>query len=173
MKAFMLIGPLTAMNGQLFPYLVEGSVWIPPERSCSPKTGKEYAVGQGWTWFGVKEDYWHEVQGKRNPAGLCKTVNEYLCTADTCWYFHLPRKTPYHFTPTREYTPEDYPKLDNHDAISVKRWPYIPKDYDGDMAVPITYLFVHNPEEYEIKEKIADAKLNGKRLFIRLIIRKI
>lgn len=172
MKDFLLIGPLMAMNGLLYPLLVDGSVWIPPERSCSPKTGKEYATGQGWNWFGVDEDYWNEVQGVKNPVGLCKTDNEYLCAVDSCWYFHIPRKKPYHFTPTREYTPEAYPKLDNYDAIAVKRWPYIPKDYQGDMAVPITYLFIHNPQEYEIVERITDAKLKGKRLFTRLIIRR-
>ena len=154
------------------PFLVDGSVWIPPERSCSPKTGKEYTTGNGWNWFRVDEDYWNEIQRVKKPWGLCKTDNEYLCAVDSCWYFHIPRKKPYQFTPTREYTPEAYPKLDNYDAISVKRWLYIPKDYQGDMAVPITYFFIHNPQEYEIIARITDAKLNGKRLFTRLIIRR-
>lgn len=51
---------------------------------------------------------------------------------------------------TRKYNPEDYPKLDNYDAINVNRTKYIPYDYDGVMAVPITFLDYYNPNQFEI-----------------------
>lgn len=40
----------------------------------------------------------------------------------------------------KRYNPEDYPKYDNYDAIEVAKVSDIPKDYDGAMGVPITFL---------------------------------
>jgi hypothetical protein len=39
----------------------------------------------------------------------------------------------------RKYTPEEYPKYDNYDAINVDKTCDIPEDYDGVMGVPITF----------------------------------
>lgn len=50
----------------------------------------------------------------------------------------------------KNYTPEEYPKYDNYDAINVDKVDQIPCDYDGVMGVPITYLDKHNPEQFEI-----------------------
>ena len=43
------------------------------------------------------------------------------------------------------YDPEKYPKYDDYDAINVSRVLDIPKDYDGIMGVPLTYIFT--PED--------------------------
>ena len=50
----------------------------------------------------------------------------------------------------KNYTPEEYPKYDNYDAINVNKVSEIPVDYDGVMGVPITYFDKHNPEQFEI-----------------------
>lgn len=50
----------------------------------------------------------------------------------------------------RKYNERDYPKYDNYDAIEVSRVANIPKDYDGVMGVPITFLDKYNPEQFEI-----------------------
>ena len=50
----------------------------------------------------------------------------------------------------RKYTPEEYPKYDNYDAINVDKVSDIPVDYDGVMGVPITFLDKHNPNQFEI-----------------------
>ena len=51
---------------------------------------------------------------------------------------------------TEEYSPENYPKYVNYDAIHVKETKYIPFDYEGEMGVPITFLQKYNPEQFEI-----------------------
>jgi hypothetical protein len=91
----------------------------------------------------------------------------------------------------KKYTPEEYPKYDNYDAIEVSKTSDIPMDYDGVMGVPISFLDKHNPDQfeivgsdYEIKQgllpelvnntwegKIDRGYLNGKRLYSRLFIR--
>lgn len=48
------------------------------------------------------------------------------------------------------YTPEKYPRYDDHDAINVDRVKDIPEDYDGIMGVPITFLADFNPDQFEI-----------------------
>lgn len=50
----------------------------------------------------------------------------------------------------KHYTPEEYPKYDNYDAINIDKVTDIPCDYDGVMGVPITFLDKYNPEQFEI-----------------------
>lgn len=49
-----------------------------------------------------------------------------------------------------KYSPEEYPKYDNYNAINVGRTQDIPRDYDGIMGVPITFLDKYNPNQFEI-----------------------
>ena len=59
----------------------------------------------------------------------------------------------------------------------------IPKDYDGAMGVPITFLNKHNPEQFEIvgldrpimtklTGKVSRFYLNGKEMYARIVIRR-
>ena len=50
----------------------------------------------------------------------------------------------------KRYSFEDYPKFDNFDAINVDKTSDIPMDYDGIMAVPITFLDKYCPTQFEI-----------------------
>lgn len=82
----------------------------------------------------------------------------------------------------KKYTPEEYPKYDNYDAINVNKTADIPRDYEGVMDVPITFLDKYNPEQFEIKgidRYIEDNpnyghrfKINGKEIYARILIRR-
>jgi hypothetical protein len=50
----------------------------------------------------------------------------------------------------KKYTPTEYPKYDNYDAIEVGRVAEIPEDYAGVMGVPITFLDKYNPDQFKI-----------------------
>ena len=52
--------------------------------------------------------------------------------------------------PHKKYSPDEYPKYDNYDAINVNKVADIPVDYDGVMGVPITFLGKYNPNQFEI-----------------------
>jgi hypothetical protein len=69
------------------------------------------------------------------------------------------------------YTPEEYPKYDNYDAINVDKTVDIPMDYAGDMGVPITFLDKYNPEQFNIEGIIQCPVINGKALYVRIIIK--
>lgn len=86
---------------------------------------------------------------------------------------------------------EAYPRYDNYDAIEVSRTQEIPMDYDGAMGVPITFMTKYNPDQFEIlgatesegsgfsnglwhpASKVAQAMVNGARVYKRIFIRNI
>ena len=89
---------------------------------------------------------------------------------------------------TKTYNEIDFPYLDNYNAININKVVNIPKDFDGYMAVPITFIDKYNPNQFEIfgitntGEKNPGIRLpntahgrpllNGKELYIRILIRK-
>ena len=68
-----------------------------------------------------------------------------------CWFTNMKvNKYIEKLVLTKTYNPIDYPKYDNYDAIEVGRVANIPKDYDGVMGVPITFIDKYNPDQFEI-----------------------
>ena len=92
----------------------------------------------------------------------------------------------------KQYTPDEYPKFDNYDAINVNKVSEIPLDYEGIMGVPITFFDKYNPAQFEIIEGLnrytlldIDGKndwakknhihftcINGEPKYFRILIRK-
>lgn len=83
---------------------------------------------------------------------------------------------------------EIYPKYDNYDAIEVGKVDLIPKDYNGVMGVPITFLDKYSPDQFEIigisgelanpviidgHKKSGRFYVDGRRLYDRIAIRRI
>ena len=56
----------------------------------------------------------------------------------------------------KSYSPEEYPKFGNFDAIEVGKTSDIPFDYDGVMGVPDTFLDKYNPNQFEILGRSGD-----------------
>ena len=50
----------------------------------------------------------------------------------------------------KKYSADEYPTYDNYDAINVNVTKDIPKDYEGAMGVPITFLDKYNPDQFQI-----------------------
>ena len=71
---------------------------------------------------------------------------------NVCWFTNLnhSKRNEGVGRLTEEYNPTDYPTYDNYDAIEVSRVNNIPRDYDGVMAVPITFLDKYSPAQFEI-----------------------
>lgn len=51
---------------------------------------------------------------------------------------------------TNKYDSNKYVKYDNYDAIEISKLKNIPYDYTGIMGVPITYLWYHNKDKFDI-----------------------
>lgn len=93
-----------------------------------------------WTGYGQPKDFRLEdgtITQKVN--GLCK------------WFTNMPNgKTGEELILTKSYSETIYPHYDNFDAIEVGRVTDIPKDYDGIMGVPPTYLEKFNSDQFEL-----------------------
>ena len=108
-----------------------------------------------------------------------------------CWFTNLDiKKRHEEIILYKKYNEEEFPKYDNYDAIEVSKVCEIPKDYDGIMGVPITFLYRYNPSQFEIVDprdftdieklklknsmliKDKDSAINGKPTYARIAIRK-
>lgn len=78
------------------------------------------------------------------PDSTSKQVN-------ACWFtnlVHYKRNTP--ILLYKQYSPQEYSRYDNYDAIEVSKVRDIPVDYEGVMGVPITFLEKYCPDQFEI-----------------------
>ncbi|MDO8572191.1 MAG: adenine-specific methyltransferase EcoRI family protein [bacterium] len=67
------------------------------------------------------------------------------------WYTNLDvAKRHESLTLYKKYSPKEYPKYANYDALEVSKVTDIPVDYDGEMGVPISFLDKYNPDQFEI-----------------------
>lgn len=138
--------------------------------------------GDMWTGY-------NSVKKFLQPDGTIKQFG------NVCWFTNLPttkREEPLILTKSYKDAPYNYPVYDNYNAINVDRVVDIPKDYDGVMGVPITFLDKLCPTQFEIigvsaswnetprmKEiKTSATKrhgpfINGKEKYKRLFIKRI
>ena len=82
----------------------------------------------------------------------------------------------------KHYNPEEYPKYDNYDAIEVSKTCEIPMDYDGIMAVPITFFDKYCKDQFEIIGYACNGSnnqydyfkpsINGRLIYKRLLIKR-
>ena len=76
------------------------------------------------------------------------------------WFTNLDTtKRHTEMTLYKKYSPEEFPKYDNYDAINVNKVSDIPMDYTGAMGVPITFLDKYNPAQFQIISS-NDVRLN-------------
>lgn len=75
------------------------------------------------------------------PSGELKSIN-------ASWFTNLDiAKRHEKLILYKRYSPEEYPKYDNYDAIEVGEVNRIPVDYEGVMGVPVTFLDKYNPAQ--------------------------
>ena len=153
------------------------------------KMFQEDKIRTGYTNFNVGmyfqvPDSWEKFHHIENGKKMARV-------STSCWFTNLPvSKHNEELILIKHYTPEEYPKYDNYDAINVNTYTDIPCDYDGAMGVPITFLDKYNPKQFEIIwttdrggdgyleefkkpwDRYDAPVLNGKGLYTRILIRK-
>ncbi|MCY4129512.1 MAG: hypothetical protein OXG15_09780, partial [Gammaproteobacteria bacterium] len=93
------------------------------------------------------------------------------------WFTNLnPAKRNEELILYKRYLSKEYPAYDNYNAIEVSRGNNIPVDYDGAMGVPITFLSLYNPNQFEIirfrkGNDGKDLSIDGKCPYFRIIIK--
>lgn len=135
-KKFLIVGAWNAVTYKgIFHLIKDGDVW-PGMNSNRCFSG-----------FIVPENY--PLRG--TEARIDDDGNRIVSLNNTCWFTNLPNGKRNELIPlTKKYSPAEYPKYDNYDAINVGKVTDIPLDYDGVMGVPITFLDKFNPNQFEI-----------------------
>lgn len=162
-KKFLIIGPQNALTyKEIFKLIKDNKIWL----------GVPFNGGNAYfTTSNVNtESYAKGVYDKE--TNLVKFRNCH-------WFTNLDLKRRHEeLILYKKYTPEEYPKYDNYDAININKTSDIPLDYDGVMGVPITFLDKYNPSQFEIvkfrkgnDEK--DLAINGKCPYFRILIKRI
>ena len=135
-KQFVIIGNMNAITyKEVFPLIKENKLWFGP------------SIHSGDREFGVPFDYPLKAAGNR----IDENGNKFIRVKGVRWFTNLDHNKRHEdLILYKPYTPEEYPKYDNYDAINVDKTKEIPMDYPGVMGVPITFLDKYNPEQFEI-----------------------
>jgi len=165
-KKFLIIGNQNAITYKdIFSLLKDNLVWL------GYKSGNmEFRVPADSEPRATR--YWVDGTGQK-----------WRSMGNICWFTNLDHKKRHEeLILYKTYSPEEYPRYDNYDAINVDKVSDIPRDYDGVMGVPITFLDKYNPTQFEITGQMATTKVDeynfgypyiaGKKMYARILIRK-
>ena len=152
-KKFLIIGNVNAVKyKEIFPLIQANKLWM------------GVSIHSGDREFGVPDDYPLYAASYR----VDENGKKYIRVKGVRWFTNLDYLSRHdEMILWKEYTPEEYPTYLNYDAIEVSKTSEIPKDYDGKMGVPITFLDKYNPDQFEIvgmSLELADMKPIRERL---------
>lgn len=168
-KKFLIIGNQNAITyKEIFPLLKNNKIWL---------------------GYGFKGGAAHFISSYEDKAVAGNHKEGMIRVSGVNWFTNLdiPKRHD-DLVLYKNYSPEEYPKYDDYDAININKTSDIPQDYDGFMGVPITFLDKYNPEQFEIIDGIGRysilnneetkkagkylSMINGKALYFRIIIKK-
>ena len=171
-KKFIILGNQTAVSyKEVWPLLYGGEVWLGTRGGDMSFRVPDYYEPRATR-------YWEDAEG-----------NKWRSFGNICWFTNLDHAERHVDLPLfRSYDPIANPKFDLYQAVNVDRYSDVPKDYFEPMAVPLTFLNHHNPEQFEILDanelsvgapvkphgliKDKDGAINGKPKFVRIVIRR-
>lgn len=176
-KSFLIIGSQNAVTYKdIFSYFKKDKIWLGYNTGDMAFQVPDYYEPRDTR-------YWEDEEGQK-----------WRSLGNICWFTNLEiSKRDEELILYKTHNQKDYPEYDNYNAININRVAEIPCDYDGCMGVPITFLDKYNPKQFEIlgsdfevkggilpelvkpnwDGKIDRGYLYGKRLYARLLIKKI
>lgn len=144
-KKFVIVGHQNAITyKEVFPLLRKNEVWLGYKSGDMafkvPKSSEPKATR-----------YWEDETGQK-----------WRSLGNICWFTNLDHnKRHEELDLVCRYSPDEYPKYDNYDAIEISKTADIPYDYDGVMGVPITFMDKYNPEQFEVLGMCENMDLYG------------
>lgn len=145
-KKFLIIGNQNAITyKEIFPLIMNNKMWL--------------GYHSGHTLFAVPDDYevpdFYDISDKKRLSSNGYKFDEngklWRNLGNICWYTNLDiQKRHEEMILYKSYSPEEYPKYDNCDAIEACPCENIPSDYYGKMGVPITWIEKYCPTQFEI-----------------------
>lgn len=167
-KKFLIIGNVNAISyKEIFKLIKDDKLWLGA------------SIHSGDREFGVPDDYPLNAAGSR----IDNEGKKYIRVKGVRWFTNLDYDERHEdLILYKKYTPEEYPKYDNYDAINIDITKDIPMDYAGTMGVPITFIDKFSPEQFEIlgidrvlveelTGKVSRFRINGKEIYARIVIK--
>ena len=168
-KKYIIIGNMNAVTyKEIFKLVQDNKIWF------------GQSIHSGDREFRVPAYYPLEAASFRiDENGI-----RYIRVKGVRWFTNLDFEERHEFlTLYKLYTPEEYPRYDNFNAININKTAEIPYDYDGVMGVPITFLDKYNPDQFEIVGNLGSYApdgyslasaifINGKKIFKRILIKR-
>lgn len=165
-KSFLIIGNVNCITyKEVFKLIQENQAWL------------GINLGRGVSGFIVPNHY--ELYGAETRIN---ENGEKIVSPNNClWLTNLDNFKRHENIPlVKTYANNEsfYPFYDNYEAINVNKTKDIPKDYQGVMGVPITFLHKFNPKQFELirfrkGNDNKDLSIKGKCPYFRILIRKI
>ena len=169
-KKFLIMGNINAVAyKEIFPLIKDNKIWLGA------------GIHNGNKEFRVPEYYPLNATSCRiDIKGI-----RYIRVKGIRWYTNVDYKKRNELLDLyKKYTPDEYPKYDNYDAINVNKVADIPVDYAGVIGVPITFMDKYCPDQFKIIGLCAShgrvpknienesCYLNGKWLYSRILIQR-
>lgn len=131
-KKFIIVGHQNAIKyKEIFPLIRDNKLWL----------GYGFKGGAGHF---INEHYEDYATATDRKEGMIRVSGVH-------WFTNLEiNKRHEDLILYKKYTPEEYSKYENFDAINVDVTKDIPMDYEGFMGVPITFMDKYNPDQFEI-----------------------
>lgn len=165
-KQFLLIGNANALlYKEIFPLVKNDVAWI------------------GYKFGDMSFKVPNDSKPRKTRFWIDESGQKWRSLGNAMWFTNIDIERRHQMLElTCKYEVSKYPKFDNFDAIEVSHVANIPYDYNGIMAVPVTFLNKYNPEQFEI---IGEANhgsdnpfdlfmpmINGKLVYKRILIRR-
>lgn len=133
-KKFLIIGNQNAITyKEIFHLIKENKLWLGYKMGDMKFTVPDYYEARATR-------FWIDENGQK-----------WRSMGNVGWFTNLDTtKRHEELILYKRYTPEEYPKYDNYDAIEVSKVSDIPCDYYEYIGVPITFLDKYNPEQFEV-----------------------
>ena len=130
-KKFLIVGHQNAITyKEVFPLIQSNQIWL---------------------GYGFKGAAAHFVSPYDDTATAGDHRENMIRVSGVNWFTNLEIPKQYEeLDLVCRYSPEEYPKYDNYDAINVNKTQDIPYNYDGIMGVPITFLDKYCPNQFDI-----------------------
>lgn len=188
-KQFILLGNMNAITyREIFPLLRDNIIWL-----GNRLLNKDM-------YFNVPDNQRQWLVANKKEGSAYKIVNGIVMgrLANACWFTNIDHGRRHQFLQLMTMTDNlkfskhktlrnsTYNHYDNFKAIDVPFVDAIPRDFKGIMGVPITFLGKYNPDQFTIigitnhgdmagipfKGKNSYAEINGKRNYVRVLIKK-
>jgi hypothetical protein len=135
-KKFLIIGSINAITYKdCFKLIKDNQLWL------------GVSIHSGDREFQVPNDYPLNAANYRVDS----EGHKYIRVKGVRWFTNMDYKERHeNIVLSKQYTPKEYPHYDNYDAINIDKTKDIPKDYEGIMGIPITFMDKYNPDQFEI-----------------------